>query len=34
MLAESESWPEWVPGDEFRAIREEDCAPGRRLLNA
>ena len=28
MLAESESWPEWVPGDEFRAIREQSCAQG------
>lgn len=25
-LAESGSWPNWVEGDEFRAIRDEDCA--------
>tara|TARA_R110002072_G_scaffold121321_5_gene254888 strand:- start:7546 stop:9270 length:1725 start_codon:yes stop_codon:yes gene_type:complete len=25
-LAASESWPNWNPGDEFRAIRDEDCA--------
>jgi Zn-dependent M28 family amino/carboxypeptidase len=28
-LAESTSWPNWMPGDEFRAIRDQDCArPG------
>lgn len=26
MLADSESWPNWVDGDEFRSIRDEDCA--------
>lgn len=25
-LAESKSWPNWMPGDEFRAIRDRDCA--------
>ena len=25
MLAESDSWPNWVPGDEFRAIRDKSC---------
>ena len=28
-LAQSNSWPNWMPGDEFRAIRDRDCArPG------
>ena len=26
MLAESEDWPNWLPGDEFRAIRDRSCA--------
>ena len=26
MLAMSTSWPNWVEGDEFRAIRDESCA--------
>ena len=26
MMAESSSWPNWVEGDEFRAIRDENCA--------
>ncbi len=25
-LANSQSWPNWVPGDEFRGIRDEACA--------
>lgn len=25
-LAQSNSWPNWMPGDEFRAIRDKDCA--------
>ena len=25
-LAQSTSWPGWMPGDEFRAVREKDCA--------
>ncbi|WP_375291882.1 M28 family metallopeptidase [Qipengyuania sp.] len=25
-LAETSAWPNWVPGDEFRAIRDKDCA--------
>lgn len=25
-LADSSSWPNWVPGDEFRGIRDESCA--------
>jgi len=25
-LAQSTSWPNWMPGDEFRAIRDKDCA--------
>ena len=25
-LAESPSWPNWMPGDEFRATRDRDCA--------
>ncbi|MBU1757085.1 MAG: M28 family peptidase, partial [Alphaproteobacteria bacterium] len=25
-LATSTSWPNWNPGDEFRGIRDEDCA--------
>jgi len=25
MLAESESWPNWVEGDEFKATRDESC---------
>jgi len=28
MLAMSGSWPNWVEGDEFRAIRDESCAAG------
>jgi Zn-dependent M28 family amino/carboxypeptidase len=29
MLAESSSWPNWLPGDEFRRLRDESCAaPG------
>ena len=28
MLAESESWPNWNEGDEFRAIRDESCQAG------
>ena len=28
-LAQSTSWPNWMPGDEFRATRDKDCArPG------
>ena len=28
-LAQSTSWPNWMPGDEFRAVRDKDCArPG------
>lgn len=28
-MAQSSSWPNWMPGDEFRAIRDKDCArPG------
>jgi Zn-dependent M28 family amino/carboxypeptidase len=27
MLAETDAWPNWVPGDEFRRIRDESCAP-------
>jgi Zn-dependent M28 family amino/carboxypeptidase len=28
-LAQSTSWPNWMPGDEFRATRDQDCArPG------
>jgi len=26
MMAESASWPNWVQGDEFRAIRDESCS--------
>ena len=26
MMATSTSWPNWVEGDEFRAIRDEECA--------
>ena len=26
MLAMSDSWPNWVEGDEFRSIRDESCA--------
>ena len=25
-LAQSTSWPNWMPGDEFRATRDKDCA--------
>ena len=25
-LAQSNSWPNWMPGDEFRATRDKDCA--------
>lgn len=25
-LAQTTSWPKWMPGDEFRAIRDKDCA--------
>jgi Zn-dependent M28 family amino/carboxypeptidase len=29
MLAETSAWPNWLPGDEFRRIRDESCAaPG------
>ncbi len=28
MLAESESWPNWNEGDEFRAIRDRSCQAG------
>ncbi len=28
MMATSTSWPNWVPGDEFRAIRDTSCAAG------
>jgi Zn-dependent M28 family amino/carboxypeptidase len=29
MLAETDAWPNWLPGDEFRRIRDESCAaPG------
>ena len=28
MLAESDSWPNWNPGDEFKATRDADCADG------
>lgn len=24
-LAQSEVWPNWMPGDEFRAVRDKDC---------
>ncbi len=27
MLAETDAWPNWYPGDEFRRIRDESCAP-------
>lgn len=27
-LANTSDWPEWVPGDEFRAIREASCEAG------
>ena len=27
MLAMSTAWPNWTEGDEFRAIRDESCAP-------
>jgi len=27
MLADSASWPNWLPGDEFRHIRDESCKP-------
>jgi len=26
MIAESSSWPNWLPGDEFRRLRDESCA--------
>ena len=26
-LAESATWPNWHPNDEFRAIRDKSCAP-------
>jgi Zn-dependent M28 family amino/carboxypeptidase len=26
MLADSESWPNWLPGDEFSRLRDESCA--------
>jgi Zn-dependent M28 family amino/carboxypeptidase len=26
MLAESDAWPNWLPGDEFRKTRDESCA--------
>jgi Zn-dependent M28 family amino/carboxypeptidase len=25
-LAETEDWPNWLPGDEFRRVRDESCA--------
>lgn len=28
MLGNSDSWPNWVEGDEFRAIRDRSCAAG------
>ncbi|NNC58733.1 MAG: M28 family peptidase [Erythrobacter sp.] len=28
MLAQSESWPDWNEGDEFKATRDESCAAG------
>ncbi|WP_419880267.1 M28 family metallopeptidase [Parapontixanthobacter aurantiacus] len=28
MMGNSASWPNWVEGDEFRAIRDESCAAG------
>jgi Zn-dependent M28 family amino/carboxypeptidase len=29
MMAETSAWPNWLPGDEFRRIRDESCAaPG------
>jgi hypothetical protein len=28
MLAMSDSWPNWVEGDEFKGIRDESCAAG------
>jgi Zn-dependent M28 family amino/carboxypeptidase len=27
MLGESNDWPNWLPGDEFRRTREETCGP-------
>jgi Zn-dependent M28 family amino/carboxypeptidase len=27
MMAETSDWPNWLPGDEFRRIRDESCAP-------
>ena len=27
MLAESGDWPNWYPGDEFRRLRDQGCAP-------
>ena len=27
MLAESENWPNWRKGDEFRLARDATCAP-------
>jgi len=27
MLAETDAWPNWLPGDEFRRIRDASCAP-------
>ncbi len=26
MLGESTAWPKWLPGDEFRAVRDASCA--------
>lgn len=28
MMAESSAWPNWLPGDEFRRIRDESCKSG------
>ncbi len=28
MMAQSDSWPNWNEGDEFRAVRDESCASG------
>jgi Zn-dependent M28 family amino/carboxypeptidase len=27
MMAETSDWPNWLPGDEFRRIRDESCGP-------
>src|SRR5690606_5979866 len=28
MLGETEAWPNWLPDDEFRRVRDESCAAG------